>query len=285
MRMLSFQSLQTFGLFLLSVLHANAVNAQIQQAFLHQSNEHGYIHSPLQVNTQILHPSCSGQLGLLSILAQGGVPPYSYFANGNAVTPSSNLYAGIYTISVYDAASNVVQTQATILNPTPLNMQHCILPPACAACLTPVNIIPSGGTPPYSYFVNAQQGTPPFLLAPGTYAVLVEDANACSITTNIKVPKPIHTNSPIGIKKYLINMDDLIYPNPFQYRLTIQTNNPEMPIGYVQITNLSAQVMYASQHSPTTSHSIDTYSWPPGIYYVVLQNKQQQLIRKTIIKK
>lgn len=79
-------------------------------------------------------------------------------------------------------------------------------------------------------------------------------------------------------------MDDLVYPNPFQYRLTIQNNNPEVPIEDVQITNLSAQVMYASPHHLITSQSIDTYSWPPGIYYVVLKNKQQ-LIRKTILKK
>lgn len=280
--MISLQLFKITSLFQLFALHADIMNIQFEKGFLRKSNEHHMAHIPFQVNTQIIHPSCSGQLGLLTVLAQGGQPPYSYFANGITITPSSNLYAGTYTISVYDAANNVVQTQAAILDPTPLNMQYCIFPPSCAACLTPVNIIPSGGTPPYSYFVNAQQGTPPFLLTSGTYVILVEDANACTFSLNIKVPKPIN-NSPIGIKKQLLNIDDFVCPNPFQYKLTFQNNNPELPIEYVQITNLSAQVMYATQNL-ITNQSIDTYSWPPGIYQVILQCKQQ-LFRKTIIKK
>jgi hypothetical protein len=278
--MLVFQSIKLSSLMLVLLLHLGSINAQCQQGFLNPSNAH----SPLQANTQILHPSCAGQLGLLTILAQGGVPPYSYFVNGNAVTPSSNLFAGTYTISVFDAANNVVQTQATILNPTPLNVQYCLLPPPCAACLTPVNIIPSGGTPPYSYFVNAQQGTPPFLLTAGTYPVFVEDANACSFTMNIKVAKSNNTTSPISIKKYLITMDDIVYPNPFQHKLNLQINNPEIPIEFIQITNMSAQVMYVSQQNANGIQSINTYAWPPGIYRVMLRNEQKQVFTKTIIK-
>lgn len=278
-------------LFFLLMLHAHSMNAQTSLVCPSNSQHENNLHAPLQISTQVLHPSCSGQLGLLTILAQGGIPPYAYFANGNAVTPSSNLYAGTYTIIVLDASNNMAQTQITLLNPTPLNVQYCLLPPSCLACLTPINVIPSGGTAPYSIFINSQLGISPILLAPGTYSMLVEDANACTFTTTFKVAKPLSTKVAISKIQSLYqtrsDADDWVYPNPFQHKLSIRTNATNSSIEYLYVTNISGRILYSVQPTEPSipfNETINTYAWPPGVYQIVLCNNEKQIIRKTLFK-
>lgn len=259
--------------------------------------------TPLQVNTQILHPSCYGQFGLLTILAQGGTPPYQYQANGNYITPSSNLYAATYTITVSDALSNSIQTTISIINPPPLNFQTCVLAPACQACLTPVSITPAGGTPPYTLYVNAQQGTSPFLLSTGNYTLMVEDANACSASSTIKINNPTSKGSITSIKQTfglpfdtsnnLINNEliytstssttpsCLVYPNPCNNFLTIQTIALNDSLTSFDIIDLNGRIML-SQH-PSNLTPIDIQHWPPGGYLArFYQNNQVSLQCKLV---
>ncbi|MBU3675836.1 MAG: T9SS type A sorting domain-containing protein [Chitinophagaceae bacterium] len=159
--------------------------------------------APLQVNVQIAPPSCFGQLGLLTILAQGGNGGYTYKLNGVTVTPSSNVYAGTYTVTVSDLLGCTIQTVATVSSPPPLTITSNIQLPQCLNCLHTLNINASGGTPSYWYYVNGQNGNATWNLLPGNYTIVVEDANACNSTASIQINSPVivANNPPIKITK------------------------------------------------------------------------------------
>ena len=260
--------------------------------------------TPLQVATQILQPSCTGQVGLLTILAQGGTPPYLYQANGNYISPSSNLFAGVYTITVSDASFNSIRTNITIIKPTPLNFQYCLLPPACQACLTPVSINPAGGTPPYTLFANAQQGNSPFLLPIGTYTISVQDANACSASAIIKISKPSNTGTITSIKQFANssynNMSnkhhscsivessqafESIYPNPCQDVLFIKPNSQNKTSPSFNIIDATGRVMYSNNNTPNQQYEVQTIQWPPGLYFLIIYNEQTSFLYKQILKR
>lgn len=273
--------------------------------------------SPLQINTQIINPSCAGQYGLLTIMAQGGQPPYNYVANGVNVTPSSNLYAGTYTITVTDALLNSGQTVVIISAPTPLNSQSCIYSPACLACNIPLSVTPAGGTPPYSIFVNGQLGNSPFLLPAGSYQVVVEDANACSLTTYVKITKPITISSGIKLKpnafqlvKHITNWlasnntntnqstnqaignqpeepQAIIYPNPFQHQVTIYLKANKEVIENAVIRNIYGHTMWqlpSIETNPNQVINLYVNTWPPGVYSLDIQLKNHQIIQKKLLK-
>lgn len=274
--------------------------------------------SPLNISTQIISPSCSGQYGLLTILAQGGQPPYSYFANGININPSSNLLAGTYTITVTDFVQNSIQTQISIIQPTPLNVQICSSPPACIACNTPLYVTPSGGTPPYSIYVGGQQGISPFLLAQGTYNIIVEDANACSFSTNYKVSKPItkfsknnlgvqgddeqknetdsnfehylHKNFNTVFKNEIADYGVNIHasPNPFSQQLHVEFDNKLINAKKVYVLDINGRLIWNSQLMSVPIHnilSIPTSMWPSGMYILLIQTEKNTTAYKKIIKK
>lgn len=159
--------------------------------------------APLQLNVQIAPPSCYGQLGLLTILAQGGNGGYTYKLNGITVTPSSNVYAGTYTVTVCDMLGCTIQTVVTVSSPPQLVITTNIQSPQCLNCLHTLNINATGGTPSYLYYVNAQVGNATWNLMPGTYTILVEDANACTATSGISINPPVvaTNNGPSKITK------------------------------------------------------------------------------------
>lgn len=161
--------------------------------------------NPLQLSTQIVHPSCFGSYGLLTILAQGGNGGYTYHVNGSPVTPSSNLIAGTYTVMVSDVLGCTAQTVITINQPTPINIQTNVQAPTCLGCLGTLTIIPSGGVPPYLFFVNGQSSGMSISLVAGTYTVIVEDANACTKSVVVSIPGLLGNINypPVKIKKYV----------------------------------------------------------------------------------
>lgn len=161
--------------------------------------------TPLQVTTQILHPSCVGAYGVLTILAQGGNGGYTYQVNGIPVTPSSNLVAGTYTVLVSDVLGCTFQTVVTINQPISITIQTYVQSPTCLGCLGALTITPSGGMPPYLIFVNGQASGNVSSLASGTYTVIVEDANACTKSVVVNIPGLLGNINypPIKITKYV----------------------------------------------------------------------------------
>ena len=146
----------------------------------------------------ITHVTCfGGSDGTASVLATGGVPPYTYlWSNGNTTATATGLSAGNYTV-VVTGANGCVSSITT----SPGISQ----PPAITAAITTTNvscnggangaasIVASGGTPGYTYqwWPGGTTGTSVSGLSAGLDSVTITDANGCTLTETFNITQPL----------------------------------------------------------------------------------------------
>ncbi len=140
--------------------------------------------------------SCDGEA---TVNVTGGTGPFDYQWNTSPVQTNptaTNLCAGSYTVEVTDMATGcIVLSSATITEPDQLDVSALTIDPSCNnACDGEIDLTTFDGTPSYSYTWNGP-GTLPSSenltgLCDGTYSVLIEDANGCSISRTYTLSEP-----------------------------------------------------------------------------------------------
>lgn len=152
-----------------------------------------------------------GNDGQITVIASGGSAPYSYSINGKAGVASNvftGLTAGNYIIQVTDVVGCTLAAPVTVTIDQPaaaLSLSNLIITPSGCACTNncdgSASFTISGGTPfpntvfPEGYDIEWRDLTNTVVetsssvtgMAPGTYAVTVRDANACSQTINVPI--------------------------------------------------------------------------------------------------
>lgn len=144
----------------------------------------------------ITPPLCNGSNdGTISVTASGGTQPYT-FSLGTGTPQSnplfSNLSAGNYTINIVDAQGCQVSLNATVTEPTSIQLAE--ISSTISSCNLPnggLEISASGGTSPYSYsldnFATSQNSGLFSNLLALTYTVEAQDANGCIAQINVVV--------------------------------------------------------------------------------------------------
>jgi hypothetical protein len=122
--------------------------------------------------------------GTASVIATGGVLPYTYQWNTGANTPSiTGLVLGAYTATVTDAqgcVSNGGWNAAYVQQAITINVNASITNATCVQTNGSAIAFATGGMPPYSYlWSNAQTGQTLTAVSAGNYNVLATDANGC----------------------------------------------------------------------------------------------------------
>ena len=135
--------------------------------------------------------SCNGgSNGTLSATAGGGTGTYSYaWSSGSNTASAGNLSAGTYVVSITDTENCTATATASVTQPDVLAAN------ASATAVTSsggmdgtASAAPSGGTMPYGYNWSSGGTTATITgLAPGSYTVTVQDANACSSVQTVTV--------------------------------------------------------------------------------------------------
>lgn len=131
---------------------------------------------------------CKGDTASLSIAVSGGSGSYQYSLNGGPFTNNDyypNLPAGIYTIKVLDVATGCT---------TPFTYE--ITEPNALLATSMVDnqnviITAIGGTAPYQYSLNGLNYQNSYVftnLVPGSYNVIVRDAQGCVSVVPANVP-------------------------------------------------------------------------------------------------
>jgi gliding motility-associated-like protein len=160
---------------------------------------------------QLTNVSCFGfGDGAINVTTTGGVQPYGFmWSTGAPSEDLSGLNPGNYTLTVTDANNCVVSTAYTITQPAaPLTLNLAQVNVSCFGDSTGfINLIPSGGTFPYTYVWSGPNGytalTEDILNLPtGMYGVVVTDANGCLESTQTTLTQPlaplslseVHTN-------------------------------------------------------------------------------------------
>ncbi|HXD79111.1 MAG TPA: gliding motility-associated C-terminal domain-containing protein [Puia sp.] len=151
------------------------------------------------VSTSTTAGTCGQANGSISVTVTGGTLPYQYSDDGGATWQGSatfnNLAGGLYTIQVQDATvpvpqnTNVGVALGNLAGPSGLAYTA-----VAASCLNndgALQILPQGGTSPYTYTINGgtpQSGNLFGGLPSGNAFISVVDANGCQAGQIVNIP-------------------------------------------------------------------------------------------------
>lgn len=136
--------------------------------------------------------SCAGSSdGLAKVVASGGVPGYSFeWSNGSLGDQASMLPTGEVTVTVTDELGCSSQINLNVLEPEVLAIELVILDQSVVGENNgSIQVEVSGGTKPYNYNWSTGNVGDTIIetLAPGNYALTVEDANGCSVEQSMVI--------------------------------------------------------------------------------------------------
>ena len=145
----------------------------------------------LQASISFVNITCQGAAnGTATITPTGANGPFTYLWSNEAATATvTGLAPGTYTATVTDAANCEVVLSTSIAEPPAL------LPNATSTGVTGVGqsdgtatASPTGGTAPYTFLWDNNSTSATIKnLAPGSYTVVVTDANTCTSSQTVTV--------------------------------------------------------------------------------------------------
>jgi gliding motility-associated-like protein len=155
----------------------------------------------LSLTYTITQPLCNNDAnGSITVSGTGGTAPYTYSLNASPFSVSgvySGLSAGTYTLHVKDANGCTKDSTITLSQPTALAFTFSITSILCNGDSAAVTVTASGGTPAYTYAVDARpfgsSNTLTGILA-GVHTVHLKDANGCTKDSTITINQPTKLN-------------------------------------------------------------------------------------------
>lgn len=199
------------------------------------ANNNGTIY----VNANAQDISCFGfNDGMAWAQAGGGSGTYVYQWNTSPVQINDtafNLPPGTYIVTVTDANNCQATDTVTINEPLPLDADTLVYNAICTAGNGMAIILPSGGTPPYSYTwytVPMQYNDTATNLYPGIYNFQITDANGCQYSSSATVGNDVIT---LTGQIQIVNPVSCFGGNDGS--LTVILNNGQPPYTYSWNTN------------------------------------------------
>lgn len=137
-----------------------------------------------------------GDDGEINLSTSGGTAPYSWeWSNDETTEDLADLEAGQYSVVVTDTNGCTDSLLANVVQPpAPLSLSTSATPVCFGDSTGIATVVPSGGTPGYSYLWDT--GNPNDTLnvlgglSQGMYDVTVTDTNGCESTTFVIVEEP-----------------------------------------------------------------------------------------------
>lgn len=142
---------------------------------------------------------CAVNSGKIIVTGLTGTPPYSYlWSNGETGDSITGLTSGLYTVTVTDNSNCSISNSIVINDVQPVGLGTIYLTqPSCFTSDGEVEIIITGGTPPFYYLgsngvtnVTFDRNVTFTNLGPGGFTIQVVDAGLCTFTTSTKLLTP-----------------------------------------------------------------------------------------------
>mgnify|MGYP003634266883 FL=1 len=136
---------------------------------------------------------CDGQIAVTNV-AGGDGGPYTYlWSNGSTLATIMNLCPSSYTVTITDGAGCTVVLSSAVSNtggPTSASFTET-LPTCFGTCDGSLQVIPAGGTTPYSYaWSNGSTADTANMLCAGIYTVTITDASGCIMIVSDTLTEP-----------------------------------------------------------------------------------------------
>ncbi len=133
--------------------------------------------------------TCHGQSdGSASVTALNGTAPYAWLWQGGATDSLIiDLGPGDYAITIMDAFGCMDQQQFSLSDPEALHLEFQGPSILCPEIEGKTTVIPSGGTPPYTYQWSTGATDHELISMAGVFTVSVTDAKACQETQTLEI--------------------------------------------------------------------------------------------------
>lgn len=148
--------------------------------------------------SQLQPPTCFAAAdGRIQVAVQAGLPPFTYrWEDGSGLPQRTGLTAGFYQLQVTDSKGCTAIKNLELNEPPELKLTALTGSRLCNGSTNGViDMMASGGTPPYRYSIdNGRQFVAQSRfsgLAPGSYALVLMDAQQCSFSALVEVPPPL----------------------------------------------------------------------------------------------
>ncbi len=237
--------------------------------------------SNLNVEFESIAPSCATPNGAINAIVSGGMMPYSFeWSNGSQASSIEELGYGTYLLTITDAAGCQRTGEASI-GTTMLLGGVSIGTDASSSASNDGSayIIPTGGTPPYSFnWSNGASSDSIANLIPGAYIINLSDNLGCTFIDTIIVD---FVNSiehlPSKIKQIELS------PNPTSDDLQIQLKHWDINSVDITISDISGKV-HRNFNQLVTNNSllINLNELPTGVYFITLKNNSTSISDKFI---
>jgi len=208
--------------------------------------------NPLLQVTNVTNEKCNYGNGSITVEASGGTPAYSYIWNTTPVQISNqiqNIPAGTYIVTVIDQHQCTATQSILVSNsPPPTAVIDTVIPETCDLQNGSISVVPSGGTPEYTYTWNTnptEYTDSVFGLNGGTYTVTITDQIGCTTTASGVVPESPgltiigtpHDETCTGLNNGSINITVSGGTNPMTYQWSNGATNED-------ITGLAGGITY-----------------------------------------
>lgn len=200
----------------ISNLGAGSYEISVSDANQCQTSESTILEEPEVLDIFIVQSGfilCAAeQTGALNLQISGGTSPYKVEWNtGDTGQTIDSLGAGIYTAFVSDSLGCTQEANFEIEEPEDLalsiNIEQAISCNGAADGILQANI--SGGTAPYTFnWNNVIAGNRLSNLGPGTYELIVLDANDCQVKASILLQEPEPLNLSLQVAQEATCSDD-----------------------------------------------------------------------------
>lgn len=239
------------------------------------------ITEPATLSVEVISQSliyCSGDLGALQVVGQGGSPPYSYqWSEGTTTETVTNLGAGTYSVVVTDANSCSSSLSFTLTDKTPIILDTEITYDRESANFKGYSTA-TGGSPPYTYMWYKQLLDNKITLSTlstvdelelGVYYLDVTDNYGCVATEQIIIDEALGVNNSISKLKLEL------YPNPSQGKLFVQGPDEVMDrIEGVYLYNTTGKLCQVVDKSSIENGTFDlSKNLSNGIYFIAIGYK------------
>ncbi len=216
----------------------------------------------MEISAVVNNINCYGDnSGSISISASGGSFPYSYvWSNGATTQNVQGLLSGNYTVTISDNQGCQVDTTIIINQATQITYTNTSTLTSCYGSGDgTASVIPSGGTPPYTYqWSNGGTNSSITNVYAGNYDVTVTDSRNCSVSFSVEVSQPSELIASITpVIKICIGQDTILSGSttggtpPYYY--TWNTGETTSDINVSPTVNTNYSFLVTDSHGCTSN--------------------------------